>query len=193
MSDLPSVEGSLWKLKASLTGASWKKHWAFTDGVKICQWRSKSKPSITEAPKYTLYLKDCKISDYQGRKYCFKISEINSNLSLVLAVDDFDSYEKWLKILIRNENDTENIETSIFPADFDMEGSDAEDVVVADDEKKEPVEEARPDFILDYFKQHDVYQVSALLGGNVFEPADYNELTFYHIYFSRTQAIHASP
>jgi len=123
MSELPSVEGSLWKLKASLTGASWKKHWAFTDGVKICQWRSKSKPSITEAPKYTLYLKDCKISDYQGRKYGFKISENNSNLSLVLAVDDFDSYEKWLKILIRNENDTpDNIDTAIFPADFDMEG-----------------------------------------------------------------------
>lgn len=182
MSELPSIEGSLWKLKASLTGASWKKHWAFSDGVKICQWRNKSKPSITEAPKYTLYLKDCKISDYQGRKYCFKISENNSNLSLVLAVDDFDSYEKWLRVLIRNENDTtENIDTAIFPADFDMEGSEAEDLAVADDEKKEPAEEAKPDFIMDYFKQHDVYQVSAPTQKHiVFDPAFCNELTFYH-------------
>jgi len=158
-----TIEGSLWKLKSSMTGASWKKHWVSTDGVKVNQWHSRAKPSASDPPKYSLYLKDCNISDYQGRKYCFKIAEKNSNLALILAVDDFDSYEKWLKILITSSEsaaEQEQEEHAECPLVVEEEEDvDGEQSAAHSDEKEALVQDAVPDFILEFFRAHDVYEV----------------------------------
>ena len=158
------VEGSLWKLKSSLTGASWKRHWVSTDGVTVNQWHARMKPSAKEPPKYSLHLKDCNVSDHQGRKYCFKIAEKNSNLVLVFAVDDFDSYERWLKVLIsRTGEELGNVgDGSPFPLqdEDEYEVSERDEASpVLKEESQEEEEEAPPDFILEYFKEHDLYQV----------------------------------
>lgn len=159
------VEGSLWKLKSSMTGSSWKKHWVSTDGVKINQWHARLKPPPTEPPKYSLFLKDCQVSDHQGRKYCFKISEKNSNLTLIFAVDDFDSYERWLKILITKDADLVELDSGPFEEEVEdnEEEQQPEHSIHEIGDQRVPMDEAPPDFIFEYFKEHDVFEVRILV------------------------------
>lgn len=152
------IEGSLWKLKSSLTGSTWKKHWVSADGDVLRQWHARNKPPATESPKYTFHLRDCTVEDNLVRKYCFKVTEKSTNTSLVFAADDFDTYEKWLKLLVYKHaphDEMEEADVSIGDedqAEYDRSVGTAEEM---------SVQQTLPtDTVLDFFKSHDVTDVS---------------------------------
>lgn len=97
------MQGSLWKLKKGITGTSWKKHWVLVDESRIAQWPQRTQPTSHELPKYTLNLEKCTIEESQLRKFCFKITERGTKITLILAADDYDSFEHWLRVLFRNK------------------------------------------------------------------------------------------
>jgi hypothetical protein len=82
-----------------MTGSSWKKHWVVCDGHTVSQFHSRIKPPSNEKAKYVLPLANCMVEDSHIRKFCFKIEEASSKTALVLAADDFETYEQWLKLL----------------------------------------------------------------------------------------------
>ena len=155
------MEGSLWKMKSSLTGTTWKKHWVHADVTTIKQWHSRTKPSANEKPKYVLDLSHCEIEDNQSRKYCFKISDQANRTVLLLAVDDFDEYEKWLKILFHKRNAAAAAaEPSEQSADNENNSDYQKSVVNVEEEEFSVVEEEEAeDFVLTYFQTHDVTKV----------------------------------
>ena len=156
------MEGSLWKLKSSLTGSTWKKHWVSCDGSEIHQYHSRAKPQASEAPKYKLVLANCTIEDSTARKFCFKVVDLTSNTTLILATDDFDSYEQWLQLLVstssgKTHSDDHSATTLYEEENIEVERSDVSY------EEKNPVGDAAPvDPVLEFFKKNDCCEVSLI-------------------------------
>ena len=152
------VEGSLWKLKTSLTGTTWKKHWVVCDGTKLYQFKSKAKPPANEAPKYTLDVASSTVEYTNVRKFCFKINDSSNNLSLVLAADDFESYEKWLKATMKKQSQTIKEEKKNIVVE-NKEEIEQEPSVVSYEDKSAHVVPKPIDPIWDYFCTHNCSQV----------------------------------
>jgi hypothetical protein len=154
------MEGSLWKYKSSLTGSTWKKHWVVCDGQTLSQYHSRTKPAANERPKYVLTLANCSVEDSDLRKLCFKVTEAAKSLTLILAVDDFDTYEKWLKLLVRRGRSStvdESIAASMVDNNADVEQSEASyEEKSARDDSVPPV-----DPILQFFRNPDRVEVSS--------------------------------
>ena len=152
------VEGSLWKLKTSLTGTTWKKHWVVCDGTKLYQFKSKTKPPANEAPKYTLDVASSTVEYTNVRKFCFKINDSSNNLSLVLAVDDFETYEKWLKATMKKAPQTIKDEKKNIVIENEEE-PEQEPSVVSYEDKSAHVVPKPIDPIWDYFSANNCSQV----------------------------------
>ena len=152
------VEGSLWKLKTSLTGTTWKKHWVVCDGTKLYQFKSKAKPPANEAPKYTLDVASSTVEYTNVRKFCFKINDSSNNLSLVLAVDDFETYEKWLKATMKKAPQTIKDEKKNIVIENEEE-PEQEPSVVSYEDKSAHVVPKPIDPIWDYFSANNCSQV----------------------------------
>jgi hypothetical protein len=161
---MPHIEGSLWKLKGSLTGSTWKKHWVECDGVKVHQYHSRHKPQKSEQPKYTLHLSNCTVEYAQDRKFCFKVIDAASRTALVLAVDDFDTYEQWLKILVKK--DTSTVDEASAVQEEEDPAADPEHSTASYEEKSAYEEASAPkDMVLEFFRSHDRCAVSIIITG----------------------------
>lgn len=144
-----SIEGILWKLKTTFTGTKkWKKCWvtmlikekkrkddmnsdpnlphSFHPNTKIrlYQWSEAYKPSIMSGkkPKYTLDIKDCSLADYPLHPYSFVLTERASKTTLILACEDPNLHNQWMKCIdeafsimktiIENQNEDEDDENN---------------------------------------------------------------------------------
>lgn len=90
------------------------------------------KPTNGEAPKYTFDLSECKVEESHQRKFAFKITDPSDGTVAVYAAEDFDTYEKWIKVLFGNSEFKESVTTeersdmvSNYSEDFKQFASDA--------------------------------------------------------------------
>jgi hypothetical protein len=169
--DTSYVEGSLWKQKNSLTGATWKKHWVQANESTVQQWHGKVRPPPSEKAKYCFQLSDCTVEDFHARKFCFKIVELSTKLTLILAADDFDVYEKWLKVLFTHKKKA--VEAAVLDFPVEETASSIHDTInhpnyeasESSDHEEEflPSEddEVSEDPVLTYFKRHNRVVVGA--------------------------------
>jgi hypothetical protein len=99
-----SIQGFLWKYKRSVTGGSWKKNWVYADNLVLSQFAGNHRPSANEAPKYSWKVEECQINPSNLRRFAFEV--ITGSETVIFAADDQESYQKWLKILVE-QNQTE--------------------------------------------------------------------------------------
>lgn len=95
-----AVQGLLWKCKKGVTGSSWKKNWAFCDGIQFSQYGGNMRPDKNEEPKYSMELVECTIKENDCREYSFEIVDNFTKKSMVFAASDANQFQKWWSILI---------------------------------------------------------------------------------------------
>lgn len=148
----PLIEGWLWKLKKSMTGKDyWAQNWVATDSAVLVQYQSQKQPAKSVKPKYSLTLASYSIEESSVRQYAFKISHKTSNENFVFAADSQESYEKWMKILIRKQLDRKFSSAKFGSTNLDNETSTS----------SVDLEQMKPDIIADYFFTKDESQDGA--------------------------------
>ena len=109
------VEGTLWKLKTSFTGAkTWKECYASVVlkestmrednnniSVYLYQWTENYKPSLMSKrrPKHTMELSLCSMTYYTLRQYSFVVTSQSTKDTMIFACNDQATYDAWLAVI----------------------------------------------------------------------------------------------
>jgi len=109
------VEGALWKLKTSFTGAkTWKECYVSVVlkestmrednnniAVYLYQWTENYKPSLMSKrrPKHTMELSQCSMTYYTLRQYSFVVTSQSTKDTMIFACNDQATYDAWLAVI----------------------------------------------------------------------------------------------